>query len=203
MSPSLTEKLVGSLVRPVETFRAVRDESLVDAGIYSFVLLVISALLHAIIAYFGISAADVESTGFYLGMPGSTGAFVTALIISFIGGSIGLLLWSFFLHVGARVAGGRGDFADSFTSAVYSQTPSLLLGWIPVIGFFFGLWSLVLLFLGIRELHEVDTTKAIIAIVVALVLFLIVVAILVALGLAVVVGFAGMASAPGGTVPAA
>ena len=203
MSPSLTDKLVGFLVRPVETFRAARDESLTDAGIYYFVLLVISAVLHAVIAFLGISAADTSSTGFNLGMSGSVGAFVGALIIAFIGGIIGLLLWSVFLHVGAKVAGGRGDFADSFKSAVYSQTPNLLLGWIPVIGFLFGLWSLVLLFLGVRELHEVDTTKAIIAVVVALVLFLIVVAIFAFLGIAFLTGIAGMASVPGVTAPVA
>ena len=202
MSPSLTEKLVGFLVRPVETFRAARDETLPDAGIYYFVVLVISALLHAIVAFLGISATDENSTGLNLGMTGSTGAFVTALIIAFIGGIFYLLLWSIFLHIGAKVAGGRGDFADSFKSTVYSQTPALLLGWIPVIGFIFELWSIVLLFLGVRELHEVDTMKAIIAVVVALVLFLIVVAVLVFLGLGVLLGTAGMASVPGVTVPA-
>ncbi len=202
MSPSLTEKLVGFLVRPVETFRAARDETLTDAGIYYFVVLVISALLHAIVAFLGISAADTGSTGLNLGMSGGVGSFVTALIIAFVGGLISLLLWSIFLHIGAKVAGGRGDFADSFKSTVYSQTPALLLGWIPMIGFIFGLWSIVLLFLGVRELHEVDTTKAIIAVVVALVLFLIVVAVLVFLGLGVLVGTAGMASVPGVTVPA-
>ena len=203
MALSLTDKLVGFIVRPVESFRAVRDETLTDGAIYYLVLLIISAILHAIVAYLGISAADANSTGFNLGMTGSVGAFVGALIVAFISGIIGLILWSVFLHIGAKIAGGRGDFADSFKSAVYSQTPSLLLGWIPVIGFLFALWSIVLLFLGVRELHEVDTMKAIIAVVVAVVLFIIVIAILAFLGLAFLGGIAGLASVPGVTTPVA
>lgn len=203
MALSLTDKLVGFIVRPVESFRAVRDETLTDGAIYYLVLLIISAILHAIVAYLGISAADANSAGFNLGMTGSVGAFVGALIVAFISGIIGLILWSVFLHIGAKIAGGRGDFADSFKSAVYSQTPSLLLGWIPVIGFLFSLWSIVLLFLGVRELHEVDTMKAIIAVVVAVVLFIIVIAILALLGLAFLGGIAGLASVPGVTTPVA
>jgi len=134
---------------------------------------------------------------------GSVGPFVGALIVAFISGIIGLILWSVFLHIGAKIAGGRGDFADSFKSAVYSQTPSLLLGWIPVIGFLFALWSIVLLFLGVRELHEVDTMKAIIAVVVAVVLFIIVIALRALLGLAFLGGIAGLASVPGVTTPVA
>ena len=97
--------------------------------------------------------------------------------------------------------GGRGDFADSFKSAVYAQTPNMLLGWIPLIGIIFWLWSIVLLFLGVRELHELDTTKAVIAVVIAVVLFIIVIAILAFLGLAFLGGIAGLASVPGITSP--
>jgi hypothetical protein len=197
MALSLTDKLVGFIVRPVETFRAARDETLTDAGIYYLVLLIISAILHAIIAYLGISAADSNSTGFNLGMSGSIGAFVGALIIAFIAGIIGLILWSVFLHIGAKIAGGRGDFADSFKAAVYSQTPSLLLGWIPIIGILFSLWSIVLLFLGVRELHETDTVKAVLAVVVAVVLYIIVIVILAMIGLAFLGGIAGLANVPG------
>ncbi len=99
------------------------------------------------------------------------------------------------------IAGGRGDFADSFKSAVYAQTPSLLLGWIPIISIIFTIWSIVLLFFGVRESTSLDTTKAVIAIVVAVVIYIIVIAILTFLGLAFLGGIAGLASVPGITSP--
>lgn len=201
MAVSLTDKLVGFIIRPVETFRAVRDESIVDAAIYFLVLLIIGAILRAIVAYLGLTVADEGSAAFNLGMSGGIGAFVGALIIAFIAGIIGLLLWSVFLHVGAKVMSGRGDFADSFKSAVYAQTPSLLLGWIPIISILFTIWSIVLLFFGVRELHDLDTMKAVIAIVIAVVLYIVVIAILALLGLAFIGGIAGLASVPGITSP--
>ena len=81
-----------------------------------------------------------------------------------------------------------GDFADSFKPAVYASTPSLLIGWlsvIPVIGWLIGIvlfiWTLVLLFLGVRELHEMETMRAVVAVVIAAVLYIIVIAIIAAI----------------------
>ncbi|MEN6341140.1 MAG: Yip1 family protein [Methanospirillum sp.] len=200
MALSLTDKIVGFIVRPVETFRAVRDEELGPPVIYWIVLLIINAILTAIIAYLGFTAA-AQNSAYNLGMSGSAGAFIAGLIAAIIIGIIGLILWSVFLHIGAKIMGGRGDFADSFKSAVYAQTPSLLLGWIPIISIIFTLWAIVLLFLGVRELHEMDTMRAVIAVVIAVVLYIIVIAILALLGLAVLGGIAGLASVPGVTSP--
>ncbi len=200
MALSLTDKLVGFIVRPVETFRAVRDEELAPPAIYYLVLLIINAILTAIVAYLGFGAASAAG-GYNLGLAGSAGAFVAGLIGAFIFGIIGLILWSIFLHIGAKVMGGRGDFADSFKSAVYAQTPALLLGWIPIISIIFTLWAIVLLFLGVRELHELDTMRAVIAVIIAVVLYIIVIVILALLGLALLGGIAGLASVPGVTSP--
>jgi hypothetical protein len=197
MALSLTDKIVGFIVRPVETYRAVRDEELGPPVVYFLVLLIIGAILRAIVAYLGLVAVDANTPNFSLGIGGSIGSFIGALVIAFIAGIIGLLLWAVFLHIGAMIAGGRGDFADSFKSAVYAQTPSLLLGWIPIISIIFTIWSIVLLFFGVRELHEVDTMKAVIAIVVAVVIYIVVIAILAFLGLAFLGGIAGLASVPG------
>lgn len=204
MALSLTDKITGFFVRPVETFRAVRDEDLVPPVIYYVVLLVINAVLVAIVAYLGYGAATNEPPG--------VGAFIAGLIGAIIAGILGLLLWAVFLHIGAKIMGGRGDFADSFKPAVYAQTPSLLIGWlsvIPVIGWLIGIvlfiWTLVLLFLGVRELHEMETMRAVVAVVIAAVLYIIVIAIIAAIlaliGIAIVGGIAGLENLPGYVPP--
>lgn len=170
MTLSLANKIVGFIIRPVETFREARDETVTDAGIYYLVLLVINAVLTAIVAYLGIGVARSSPPGI--------GTFIAGLIGAFIVGLLLLALVSIFLHVGTRVMSGRGDFADSFKSVVYAQTPSMLLGWIPVIGFIIWIWSIVLLVIGVRELHEMDTMKAVIAVVIAVVIVFVIAAIL-------------------------
>jgi hypothetical protein len=204
MALSLTDKIMGFFARPVETFRAVRDEDLVPPIIYYVVLLIINAILVAIVAYLGYGTAANEPPG--------VGAFIAGLIGAIIAGILGLLLWAVFLHIGAKIMGGRGDFADSFKPAVYAQTPSLLIGWlsvIPIIGWLIGIilfiWTLVLLFLGVRELHEMDTMKAVITVVIAAVLYIIVIAIIAAIlaliGIAIVGGIAGLENLPGYVPP--
>ena len=170
MTLSLTDKIVGFIVRPVETFREARDETVTDAGIYYLVLLVINAVLTAIVAYLGIGVARSSPPGI--------GTFIAGLIGAFIIGILLLALVSIFLHIGTRIMDGRGDFADSFKSVVYAQTPSMLLSWIPFIGFIVWIWSVVLLVLGVRELHEMDTMKAVIAVVIAVVIVVVIAAIL-------------------------
>ena len=42
---------------------------------------------------------------------------------------------------------------------VYGMTPSLAFGWIPFIGFLFGIWLFVLDIIGVRELGALRTVK--------------------------------------------
>ena len=50
-------------------------------------------------------------------------------------------------------------------AVLYSATPTVLLGWIPLISFIAVLWSLVLRIIGIRELHEITTGRAVLALI--------------------------------------
>jgi len=45
----------------------------------------------------------------------------------------------------------------------YGSTPSLLLGWMPFIGFIFGIWSMIVSIIGVRRLHEISTGRAVLA----------------------------------------
>lgn len=199
MALSIAEKIQGFILRPVETFRAVRDETFGDAITYFVVLLIINAVLSAIVGFLGFSA---------MGMPGSAiagaggvGAMIAAFIIAVIAGIIGLIVGSIILHIGVVVMGGHGGFMQTLKAAVYGLTPYYLLGWIPIIGALAGIWGLVIEIFGIRELHDMTTGRAVIAWVISLVIIIIIVVILVVIvGLAVLALF-GIASSSG-AIPA-
>jgi hypothetical protein len=74
---------------------------------------------------------------------------------------------------------------------MYGSTPGLLFGWIPIIGMIASIWSLVLEVLGIRQLHEITTGKAILAVVMMLVVFIVLAVILAAVIAAFIFGLAG------------
>jgi hypothetical protein len=63
--------------------------------------------------------------------------------------------------------GGRRGIWQTLKAVMYGNTPYLLFGWIPLVGFLFTLWSLVLGIFGIQELQEISSLKAILAIALA------------------------------------
>ena len=77
-------------------------------------------------------------------------------------------------------------------AAIYGSTPFLLLGWIPVIGLVIGgIWAIILTIIGLRELHEITTGKAILAYVLALAIIFVILILIV--GWLVIALMSGMA----------
>ena len=193
MALSFLDKIVGFLLRPSETFRAVRGESLTDAAVYYLLLLIFTSVLAGVMVYLGFSGVDGSALGITLGPSAGIMSFVWALIFIYVWGLFTLVVWAVVLQIGAKALGGRGEFDDAFKTAVYAQTPFLLLGWIPVVGWLLTqLWAVALTVIGVRELYGVETGKAAAVAVVALVLYLLVSWILFILGYATAIGLAGI-----------
>jgi len=195
MSLSTTEKITGFLVRPAETFRAVRDETFGDVITYFAVLLIINAVLSAIVALLGFRAFGMPGSA--IAGAGGVGAVIGAFIFALIAGVIGLILGSILLHIGVVVMGGHGGFMQTFKAVVYGLTPYYLLGWIPIIGGLAGIWGLIVEIIGIRELHDMTTGRAVIAWLISIVIIIIIVAILVAIVGAFLFAIFGIASSSG------
>jgi hypothetical protein len=45
----------------------------------------------------------------------------------------------------------------------------LILGWIPILRIIFSIWTLILFTIGIRELHEISTGKAVTAVLITII----------------------------------
>ena len=79
--------------------------------------------------------------------------FILKILLSFI--------FTATLHGWISSFGGQGNFLQTYQLYVYSRTPSLLLSWIPLIGFFAWVYSFFLLIIGTREVHQLETKKVI------------------------------------------
>lgn len=193
MVPSLTDKLVGFIVRPVETFRALRGESLKDAASYFLLLLVFTSVLAGLMVYLGFTRVNGSVLGITLGPSAGILSFVWAALFFYLWGLFTLVVWSVVLQIGAQALGGRGEFADAFKAAAYAQTPFLLFGWIPIIGWLITeLWAVALTVIGVRELYRVESGKAVAVAVVAFVLYIMAWWLLFVLGYATAMGLAGI-----------
>ncbi len=48
------------------------------------------------------------------------------------------------------------------------MTPSLVLGWIPGVNIIAAIWALIVEIIGIKQLHELSTGKAVLAVIIAI-----------------------------------
>ncbi|PKL57598.1 MAG: hypothetical protein CVV34_06680, partial [Methanomicrobiales archaeon HGW-Methanomicrobiales-5] len=166
---AIVTKVKGFLVNPVETFQQSRDDEPGVVFTYFGALLLLHAILAALITLVGI-----EIMPRFAGIPGGPAFPVIVFFMALIGGFIFTLIFAAWLHLWVYILGGRKGIMQTLKAIIYGNTPRLLLGWIPVIGFVFAIWSLVLGILGIRELQEMSTGKAILAVVIAVIIPLIV-----------------------------
>ena len=165
----LIARLKGFLLDPVETFRQSRDDDPPVLFTYFGALFLLNTILSALIGlFFGIGNMLLPA-GMSLGATDRLMGFFIVMIYSVIL----IILLTAWIHLWVYLFGGRKGIMQTFKAILYGDTPNLLLGWIPFIGIIFTLWSLVLGILGIRELQEISTRNAVLAVAIAIITLLI------------------------------
>lgn len=173
MTSGFIEKVKGFLFNPTETLIAHKDESLGDALRYYIIFLAIYGVLTGLMLGLfmgmvgGIAGAQAGMGALGAGglaALGMVGMTIAAIIFIIIFGVIALFIGGALLHIFVYIAGGRKDVSTTIRAFIYALTPNMLFGWIPVIGFLAGFWSLALEILAIKELHEISTTRAFVAV---------------------------------------
>jgi len=170
MIDTLVTKVKGFLLNPVETFQQSRADEPRAVFTYFGVLLLFNAILSAV-----ITAVGIETLKMFNGMSFGLAIPVLVFVMILIGGFICTLILGAWLHLWVYILGGRKGIMQTINAVIYGSTPRLLLGWIPFIGLLFALWSLVLGVIGIRELQEMSTERAVIAVGIAVLIPLIVI----------------------------
>ena len=162
MIDAIIAKIKGFIVSPVASFRNSRTDETNVVAPYLVALLLVHAVLTAVIAFIGISTMGM----FTHMMPG----FAMPVVIFFcvlIGGALMTALFSVWLHLWVYIMGGRKGIMQTAKAVIYGMTPGMLLGWIPLAGFLFCLWSIVLQIIGVRELQEISSGRALLALIIA------------------------------------
>jgi hypothetical protein len=173
MIDAIIAKVKGFIVSPVESFQVARADNTDIVLPYFIALLLVHAVMTAIISLVSIGAAGLFSHM----MP----RFAMPVVVFFgvlIGGTVLTILFSLWLHLWVYIIGGRKGLLETAKAVIYGMTPGMLLGWIPFIGFLFCLWSIVLQIIGVRELQEMSSGKALVAMIIAVMVPLIILVLL-------------------------
>ena len=188
------EKAKGFLLKPTETFSKVKEETLGEVLKYFVIWIVIYGILLTIVmtvaggtmgSIYGNIPGFSGVTGASMGLTCTLGLFFVILI----GGIIGLFIGAGIVHLGVLLVGGKNGYSQTVKAVGYGYTPQFILGWIPFINIIAGIWALVIEIIGVRELQEVSTGRAIIAVLLPV---MIIVGITVAIAATIYVYVSGM-----------
>ena len=178
---SFGEKVKGFLGAPANTFNNVEAEALVSALQYFTIWAVIYAVLQTIVFY-TLGRGVFQTLWDLLGLSGAAlYPFPSAALgpASVLGAFVSLFISGSWAHLFVRAFGGRKGYENTIKAFAYGNTPLFLFGWIPFVGGLFSIWALVLDIIGIRQLHEISTGRAIGAVLVSIVALIVIVVLIV------------------------
>jgi hypothetical protein len=172
---SIIETTKGFLVQPTETFQQHDGTSLARAFQYYAALSLFYAILFGIVEGIlfyldaGSTFAELAVIGSFMGL--ISWVFVFFLFVfAFTSCIFGIFFYGLFQHVFVLLCGGERGVAQTVKAMMYASVPALVLGWIPIINVIAAIWSLVLMVIGVRELHKLSTTAAAVVVLLPIVL---------------------------------
>lgn len=121
-----------------------------------------------------LSMMPAEMRSYVPFVSGSTAGFLMTIIFAPVYIIIGLFIWSAIMHLCLVIVGGLNKsvagFEGSFRVISYSAVAQLA-NLIPVFGWLISfVWSLVLAVIGVQQVHETPTGKAVAAVLIPVVL---------------------------------
>jgi hypothetical protein len=176
---SIGERIKGFLFSPSVTFDNSKGDTIGDAFKYYVVILLILAVLVAIIGavafqwILGMFGALLPPDTLPLAAMGPLLAVVLFIVV-LVGGIISVFIDGLWTHLWVYIVGGRKGVGQTIKAVMYSATPYCLLGWIPIVNFIAEIWMIVVAILGVRQLHELSTGKAVLAVIIAIAIPLII-----------------------------
>ena len=176
---SFGEKVKGFLGAPLNTFNNVEAEALGSALKYFTIWVVIYTILRTI-AFYTLERRVFEILWDLLGLNDAPLYLyhfdpVIFALLAVVGAFASLFISGSWTHLLVRAFGGRKGYRNTIKAFAYGNTPLLLFGWIPFVGMLLPLWALVLNIIGIRQLHEISTGRAIGAVLLGIVTLIIIV----------------------------
>ena len=175
---SFGEKVKGFLGAPANTFNNVQAEALGSALKYFTIWVIIYTVLRTVIFY-TVERRVFQTFWNLLGLSDAAVYLyhfdpVVFALLAVVGAFAGLFISGSLTHLFVWTFGGRKGYGNTMKAFAYGNTPLFLFGWIPFVGMLFWIWALVLDIIGIRQLHEISTGRAVGAVLLGIVVLVII-----------------------------
>jgi hypothetical protein len=152
------------LMNPIKEYPMLLQISFQKVLSYYILLLIIFSILFSVLGSFVIGFITPELFGYteisrYLGIISL--AFFFFLVLA---GFICIFFIGLILHLFIYIFGGREHVTQTLKIVLFSCTPFLLLGWIPIIGLLTLFWTAVLIIIGIKIAHKITLFRSVMSI---------------------------------------
>ena len=154
------------VLQPVGFFAGLpRRGSLLNPLVFALICTEIAAILGGILSLAGVGGAFVTGYGFQVPQNQGFGEFIGSVVLAPIGGVIGVFVVAVIAHLLVRLVVGatNAGFGATFRVVAYTSVTSLV-SWIPFVGGLLALYGIYLAVVGIREMHNTTTGKALVVV---------------------------------------
>jgi hypothetical protein len=176
---------------PVKAFDSVKKKKMGEAFQYMLILGVIVAVLGGIVTY--VTDSLIASTLLPAAAAATPAVIISSVVFSYVFMVILNILFGLWLHLWVYIFGSKRGLDQTMKVVFYSDTPSYLLGWIPVVGIITIIWSFVLSIFGLMRLHDMKGGRATAAVVISVLIPTIVAFVLVMVYLIPLLALSGLA----------
>jgi hypothetical protein len=155
------------VLQPVGFFAGLpRRGSLLNPLVFALICTEIAAIVGGILSLAGVGGAFVTGYGFQAPENQGLGEFIGSVVFAPMGGAIGVFVVAGIAHLLVRLVVGANNagFGATFRVAAYTSVTSLV-SWIPFVGGLLALYGIYLSVVGIREVHNTTTGKALVVVV--------------------------------------
>ena len=162
------------VLQPVGFFAGLpRSGSLLNPLVFALICTEISVILGGILGLVGVREGFVAGYGFQIPENQDFGEFIGSVIFAPIGSAISVFVVAGIGHLLVMLVVGatNSGFGATFRVASYASVTSLV-SWIPIIGGLLGLYGIYIAVVGIREMHQTTTGKAVIVVLFPVILIL-------------------------------
>jgi hypothetical protein len=163
------------VLQPVGFFaRLPRRGSLLNPLVFALICTEIAAILGGILSLAGVGGAFVTGYGFQVPENQGFGEFIGSVVFAPIGGAIGVFVVAGIAQLLVRLVVGatNAGFLATFRVAAYTSVTSLV-SWILFVGGLLALYGIYLSVVGIREMHNTTTGKALVVVVLPVILIVV------------------------------
>ena len=126
----------------------------------SFIYLVILTIFYTVMIAIIVSKWPTSYVSL-IPLPEITNSILIFLvIISLLGTIIGSFITAALLHVWLIIFNAKKTYSDTYKLYVYSITPKLIFGWIPIVNLLAWVYSLILIIIGTNKMYKISKFRA-------------------------------------------